>query len=146
MGAKQSLDFTFLMMYAKDRGTYYVQLEDDVITKNGFVSAMKSFALEKTAENKSWLVIDFCVLGFIGKMFKTVDLPLISQFLLMFYKDKPVDWLLLDLVRTKMCSPYMDPKQCSQDVWIRHHPSLFQHIGTHSSLAGKLQELKDNDF
>ena len=54
--AKQSLDFTFLMMYAKDRGTYYVQLEDDVITKNGFVSAMKSFALEKTAENKSWWV------------------------------------------------------------------------------------------
>ena len=101
--AKQSLDFTFLMTYAKDRGTYYVQLEDDVITKNGFVSTMKNFALEKTAENKAWwvqqskivfinifrLIIDFCALGFIGKMFKTVDLPLISQFILMFYKDKP---------------------------------------------------------
>ena len=52
--AKQSLDFAFLMTYAKDRGKYYVQLEDDVITKNGFVSTMKNFALEKTAENKPW--------------------------------------------------------------------------------------------
>ena len=40
------------------------------------------------------LIIDFCALGFIGKMFKTVDLPLISQFILMFYKDKPgAKWL-----------------------------------------------------
>ena len=52
--SKQALDFAFLMMYAKDRGTYYVQLEDDVITKKGFVSTMKRFALRKTAEKKSW--------------------------------------------------------------------------------------------
>ena len=31
--SKQSLDFSFLMMYAKSRGTFYVQLEDDVLTK-----------------------------------------------------------------------------------------------------------------
>ena len=31
--SKQALDFSFLMMYAKDRGTFYVQLEDDVLTK-----------------------------------------------------------------------------------------------------------------
>lgn len=29
--SKQALDFSFLMMYAKDRGTFYVQLEDDVL-------------------------------------------------------------------------------------------------------------------
>ena len=34
-------------------------------------------------------IIDFCALGFIGKMLKTVDLPLVGQFLLIFYKDKP---------------------------------------------------------
>ena len=54
--AKQSIDFTFLMMFAKDRGTYYVQRKDDVVTKNGFVSTMKNVALEKTVENKSWWV------------------------------------------------------------------------------------------
>ena len=57
-----------------------------------------------------------------------------------------VDWLLIDLVRTKMCPPHMDQRLCFQGVWVRHHPSLFQHIGTHSSLTGKLQELKDDDF
>ena len=31
--SKQALDFSFLMMYATDRGTFYVQLEDDVLTK-----------------------------------------------------------------------------------------------------------------
>ena len=39
-------------------------------------------------------IIDFCALGFIGKMFKTVDLPLIGQFLLIFYKDKPGEELV----------------------------------------------------
>ena len=52
--SKQLLDFTFLMMYAMRRGTYYVQLEDDVITKKGFVSTMNQFALKMTAENKPW--------------------------------------------------------------------------------------------
>ena len=54
--SKQLLDFTFLMMYAMRRGTYYVQLEDDVITKRGFVSTMNQFALKMTAENKPWWV------------------------------------------------------------------------------------------
>jgi alpha-1,3-mannosylglycoprotein beta-1,4-N-acetylglucosaminyltransferase A/B len=73
--SKQSLDFSFLMMYAKSRGTFYVQLEDDVLTKKGFVSIMKHFALEKIADKQAWFVIDFCQLGFIGKMFKSVELP-----------------------------------------------------------------------
>ena len=45
--------------------------------------------VHKHFQNIFRLIIDFCALGFIGKMFKTVDLPLISQFILMFYKDKP---------------------------------------------------------
>ena len=36
-------------------------------------------------------VIDFCQLGFIGKMFKAVELPWLVQFFLMFYNDKPGD-------------------------------------------------------
>ena len=57
-----------------------------------------------------------------------------------------VDWLLTDLVRTKMCPPHIDQQLCFKDAWILHHPSLFQHVGTHSSLRGKLQELKDPFF
>ena len=47
--------------YAKDRGKYYVQLEDDLITKDGFVSTMSNFAAEKTAEHKSWWVNLFSI-------------------------------------------------------------------------------------
>ena len=102
-----------LWRYAKSRGTFYVQLEDDVLTKKGFVSIMKHFALEKIADKQSWsvwsfykkeveddnplrlrFVIDFCQLGFIGKMFKAVELPWLVQFFLMFYNDKPGNWIL----------------------------------------------------
>merc|ERR1719308_676154 len=48
--SKQALDFSFLMMYAKDRGTFYVQLEDDVLTKKGYITTMKKFALRRIAE------------------------------------------------------------------------------------------------
>lgn len=31
-------------------------------------------------------------------------------------------------------------------IWIHFRPSLFQHIGTTSSLKGKVQKLKDKQF
>ena len=38
---KQNLDFAYLMMYCQPKGTYYVQLEDDVLSKPNFLSKMK---------------------------------------------------------------------------------------------------------
>ena len=43
-----------------------------------------------------------------GKMFKCVELPWLVQFFLMFYNDKPVDWLLDHIIHTKTCSLDMD--------------------------------------
>lgn len=40
-------------------------------------------------------------------------------------------------------------KHCKQEkakLWIHYKPSLFQHIGTTSSLKGKVQKLKDKQF
>lgn len=54
------------MMYAQPKGTFYVQLEDDIQTKKGYIATMKKFALQKTSEKKNWFVLDFCQLGFIG--------------------------------------------------------------------------------
>ena len=51
------------MMYAQWRGTFYVQLEDDILTKPYFVATMRDFALEKNAAHEPWFVIDFCQLG-----------------------------------------------------------------------------------
>lgn len=66
--SKQNLDFSFLMAYAQPKGTFYVQLEDDILAKRGFISIMKAYALDKTAAKIPWLVLDFCQLGFIGKL------------------------------------------------------------------------------
>lgn len=44
-----------------------------------------------------------------GKLFKCVELPLLIQFLIMFYNDKPVDWLVDDLLATKVCSSEINP-------------------------------------
>ncbi|XP_046644334.1 alpha-1,3-mannosyl-glycoprotein 4-beta-N-acetylglucosaminyltransferase B-like isoform X1 [Daphnia pulicaria] len=144
---KQNLDYAFLMMYAQSRGMYYVQLEDDILTTPGYITKMKKFALKKEAMNLDWFLLDFCQLGFIGKMFKSTDLPYIIQFAVMFHNDKPVDWLLDPIIETRYC-PH-DTKKCNQIKllkWIHFKPSLFQHVGTTSSLKGKVQKLKDKNF
>lgn len=64
--SKQNLDFAFLMAYAQPKATFYVQLEDDILAKRGFVTIMKNFALDKTVHREPWFVLDFCQLGFIG--------------------------------------------------------------------------------
>lgn len=147
--SKQNLDFAFLMAYAQPKGTFYVQLEDDILAKRGFITIMKNFALEKTAARINWVVLDFCQLGFIGKMFKSAELPWLITFFQMFYNDKPVDWLLEHLIDTKVCNWEKDARNCrieKSKLWIHSKPSLFQHIGTMSSLKGKVQKLKDKQF
>lgn len=82
-------------------------------------------------------------------MFKTADLPKIIIFFQMFYNDKPVDWLLESLIDTKVCSMEKNLQNCKPEkakYWCHYHPSLFQHIGTTSSLKGKIQKLKDKQF
>lgn len=64
--SKQNLDFAFLMSYAQSKGTFFVLLEDDVVAKKNFITAMKSFASENDIMNKNWFILDFCHLGFIG--------------------------------------------------------------------------------
>ncbi len=50
--SKQNLDYAFLMMYASnERGTFYVQLEDDILTKAGYLTTMREFALLQEAKD-----------------------------------------------------------------------------------------------
>ncbi|XP_059170781.1 alpha-1,3-mannosyl-glycoprotein 4-beta-N-acetylglucosaminyltransferase B-like [Physella acuta] len=156
---KQNLDYAFLMLYARPKAMYYVQMEDDVVAKPGYLNIMKTFALQQKEE---WIMLEFSALGFIGKMFKSSDIPTIVEFFLMFHADKPIDWLLDHYLWVKVCNPEQDvngsgppdlfwivPKHCQrmiQSVRRRFKPSLFQHIGVESSLKGKVQKLKDRDF
>jgi len=126
--SKQNLDFVFLMMYCQPKGLFYVQLEDDVVAKPRFQSIMKRTALQKITEGEEWFILDFCRLGFIGnfertnikknsndlhfylgKMMRCSDLPSLIQFIVMFYNDKPGDWLLDGMIETKACSLEKDP-------------------------------------
>ncbi|NXS73750.1 MGT4A acetylglucosaminyltransferase, partial [Pandion haliaetus] len=144
---KQNLDYCFLMMYAQRKGVYYIQLEDDIVVKQNYFSTIKNFALQLASED--WMILEFSQLGFIGKMFQSPDITLIVEFIFMFYKEKPIDWLLDHILWVKVCNPEKDAKHCDRqksNLRIRFRPSLFQHVGLHSSLAGKIQKLTDKDF
>jgi alpha-1,3-mannosylglycoprotein beta-1,4-N-acetylglucosaminyltransferase A/B len=45
---------------------------------------------------------------FSGKMFQAPDLALVVEFILMFYKEKPIDWLLDHILWVKVCNPEKD--------------------------------------
>ncbi|XP_061482884.1 alpha-1,3-mannosyl-glycoprotein 4-beta-N-acetylglucosaminyltransferase A isoform X6 [Rhineura floridana] len=144
---KQNLDYCFLMMYAQKKGVYYLQLEDDIVVKQNYFSTIKNFALQLSSED--WMILEFSQLGFIGKMFQSPDITLIVEFIFMFYKEKPIDWLLDHILWVKVCNPEKDAKHCDRqksNLRIRFRPSLFQHVGLHSSLTGKIQKLTDKDF
>ncbi|KAI7801702.1 hypothetical protein IRJ41_017591, partial [Triplophysa rosa] len=144
---KQNLDYSFLMLYAQNKGTFYVQLEDDIIAKQGYLEYIKTFTQQVLSQE--WLYLEFSQLGFIGKLFQSSDLPMIVEFILMFHKDKPIDWLLDHILWVKACNPEKNSAHCNTEkakLKRTHKPSLFQHVGLHSSLQGKMQNLKDKDF
>jgi len=145
--AKQNLDYAFLMMYAQSRSMFYVQMEDDLMATPSYASTIKAFAIQQ--QTNSWYMIEFSSLGFIGKLFRSSDLSTLVEFFLMFYKEKPNDWLLDHIFWVKACHPEKSTKHCNIEkakLRVKFKPSLFQHIGKESSLKGKKQTLIDKEF
>ncbi|KAL0614493.1 Alpha-1,3-mannosyl-glycoprotein 4-beta-N-acetylglucosaminyltransferase B [Plecturocebus cupreus] len=105
---KQNLDYCFLVMYVQPKGIYYLQLEDYIVAKPNYLSTMKNFTLQQPSED--WMILDSSQLGFIGKMFKSLNLSLIVEFILTLYRDKPIDWLLGHILWVKVCNPGTDEK------------------------------------
>lgn len=130
---RQCVDYGVLMAYAFERADYYLQLEDDVITTKGYVPAMMGFLKAQTAP---WVMLEFSLVGFIGKMFADEALPRLSSLFWMFYEDQPVDFLLRYFVALSGLG----------DARVVRQPTLFEHIGVESSLEGKEQKLKDEFF
>jgi hypothetical protein len=66
----------------------------------------------------------------------------------MYFKDKPVDWILSDVFNSRFCSP--ENKSCAKQINDIHRfirkPALFQHVGRHSSLKNKVQPLREKVF
>lgn len=133
--SKQNVDYSFLINYSAGLSRYYLQLEDDVSCANNFLSHIRRRTEEQEAKKTTWAVIEFSVLGYIGKLYKSVDAPLLARFLFLFYQEMPCDWLMSHF-----------RKLLTQKETIVFKPSLFQHMGTFSSFDGKRNSLKDNYF
>ncbi|XP_011529966.1 alpha-1,3-mannosyl-glycoprotein 4-beta-N-acetylglucosaminyltransferase-like protein MGAT4D isoform X10 [Homo sapiens] len=137
---KQVLDFCILLLYAQPKAKYYLQLEDDIIAKEMYFTKITDFVGNISSNN--WFFIEFSMLGFIGKLFRSEDLTHFVRFFLMFYKEKPIDWLLNDIFQVKVCDAGEDLRNCmkrKKQIRIQYKPSLFQHVGIHSSFPRKEQ-------
>ncbi|XP_033112862.1 alpha-1,3-mannosyl-glycoprotein 4-beta-N-acetylglucosaminyltransferase C-like [Anneissia japonica] len=130
---KQVLDYAFLYQYCYNLTDYYMQLEDDVRASPKFVQSIQEYIVLNMNEN--WSTLEFSELGFIGKVFRSTDLKRFMDFVLIFFQDQPIDYLL----------KYFNVLNGQKKTLLRV-PSLFQHVGTFSSLHEKEQPLKDRFF
>ncbi|XP_033181206.1 alpha-1,3-mannosyl-glycoprotein 4-beta-N-acetylglucosaminyltransferase C-like isoform X2 [Mastacembelus armatus] len=133
--SKQNLDYSFLIHYSAHLGQYYLQLEDDVSSAKNFFTTIKRHIEEQEAKKSTWAMLEFSSLGYIGKLYKSTNLPLLARFLFLFYQEMPCDWLMNHF-----------RELLTQKEQIILKPSLFQHMGTFSSFQGTYNKLKDWDF
>ena len=124
--AKQVADFAFMFKFSENVSKYYLQIEDDVVCAPNFVKIIEAFVDAKHKENTHWAVLEFSHIGFVGKLMKSEDLDKFAVFLMTFYEEQPVDWLL-DYFRLTM----------AQKNKIARKPGLFEHMGKKSSFTGK---------
>ncbi|VDM40687.1 unnamed protein product [Toxocara canis] len=143
---KQNLDYMFLMLYCRKLGEYYLQVEDDVLAKSDYMAKIESVITEKG--HGKWFTVDFASLGFIGKLFHAKDLVYLIHYIALLYRYRPVDWILDTVFIDRYCPPFEKPKNCSK-MWKNYRlvsVTLFQHVGVHSSLGGKVQKLREKNF
>ncbi|XP_057686118.1 alpha-1,3-mannosyl-glycoprotein 4-beta-N-acetylglucosaminyltransferase C-like [Corythoichthys intestinalis] len=133
--SKQNLDYAFLVHFSTRLGKYYLQLEDDVSAAKNFPTTIKNYVEMQEAKKKSWAMLEFSSLGYIGKLYNSAHLPLLARFLFLFYQEMPCDWLMSHF---RVLLTQKEP--------IHFKPSLFQHMGFFSSFQGTRNHLKDQDF
>uniref|UniRef100_A0AAY4CMG5 Alpha-1,3-mannosyl-glycoprotein 4-beta-N-acetylglucosaminyltransferase C n=1 Tax=Denticeps clupeoides TaxID=299321 RepID=A0AAY4CMG5_9TELE len=131
--SKQNVDYASLVHFSRNLSDYFIMLEDDVKCSKRFLTTIKKHIHSRGSS--PWVTLEYSKLGYIGKLYHSMDLPLLARFLFLFYQEMPCDFLLSHF-RTLLM----------QDKVIRYQPSLFQHMGTYSSFQGNLNHLKDSDF
>lgn len=126
------MDYAFLFRYAKDLGQYYLQIEDDVSTANGYLKKIKDFITKH--EERKWSILEFGARGFIGMMYRCTDLERLSIFVKLYYWVSPIDLLFRQ---------YNEFHLNGNPQWPRLNPPLFRHVGAFSSLDGQVRKLED---
>ncbi|XP_005140864.3 alpha-1,6-mannosyl-glycoprotein 4-beta-N-acetylglucosaminyltransferase-like isoform X2 [Melopsittacus undulatus] len=131
--SKQNVDYAFLLAFTANLSSYYLMIEDDVWCAKSFLTAIRKALASQ--EGSNWATLEFSKLGYIGKLYRSSDLPRLARFLLLFYQEMPCDWLL---VHFRLLLTQKDA--------IRFKPSLFQHMGLYSSFQGTVNRLEDDEF
>ncbi|KAG8518050.1 Alpha-1,3-mannosyl-glycoprotein 4-beta-N-acetylglucosaminyltransferase-like protein MGAT4E [Galemys pyrenaicus] len=90
--SKQNVDHAFLVSFAAKLSDYFLLLDDNVFCAPNFVSHIRWKV--NTLVSKPWALLEFSNMGFLGKLFHSRDLPRLAHFLLLFYKEKPLDQLI----------------------------------------------------
>ncbi|XP_063401352.1 alpha-1,3-mannosyl-glycoprotein 4-beta-N-acetylglucosaminyltransferase C-like [Mytilus trossulus] len=130
--SKQNVDYAFLWLYSSDLSKFYMQIEDDVFTISGYLDAIKKFIAE---QKNDWTCLEFSTMGFIGKVFHSNELEKLAKTVLMFYDKQPVDFLYIYFNHLNL-----------QGGRIIRRPTIFRHVGYHSSLPGKTMNAADKYF
>ncbi|XP_077934795.1 alpha-1,3-mannosyl-glycoprotein 4-beta-N-acetylglucosaminyltransferase-like protein MGAT4E [Halichoerus grypus] len=90
--SKQNIDHAFLMSFATGLSEYFLLLEDNVFSAPNFITHIHWKV--NTMRSNPWVLLEFSNMGILGKLFHSKDLPLLAHFLLLFYKEKPLDRLI----------------------------------------------------
>ncbi|XP_031239226.1 alpha-1,3-mannosyl-glycoprotein 4-beta-N-acetylglucosaminyltransferase-like protein MGAT4E [Mastomys coucha] len=133
--SKQNVDHAFLMSFATKLSTYFLLIEDNVFCAPNFVSHIRSKVNYR--KPSTWVLLEFSNMGILGKLLHSRDLPLLAHFLLLFHKERPLDWLIFHF-RTLLAQ--QSPILC--------RPFLFYHRLTHftfenKTLTGHEEDLPD---
>ena len=138
---KQVLDYSYLMLYARPLGKYYLQLEDDVTATSYYLPQIEKFLNE--IDTHVWVTLKFSSLGLLGNLFRSTEISPLARFLLTFYAHRTLEELFDEYVKNKYpgCSEAGGGCVSMHDLGstrILHRPSLFQHIGHFSSRPGTI--------
>lgn len=130
--SKQNVDYSFLMLYCAKKSEYYLQLEDDITTVPHYVQKMRDYMNNVEGD---WVMLEFSVLGFIGKLFHSIDITKFSSLLWTFYAEMPCDFLFKHFMDIRL-----------QTRRLIRFPTLFQHHGMSSSLQDMTRNVSDKYF
>ncbi|XP_059731184.1 alpha-1,3-mannosyl-glycoprotein 4-beta-N-acetylglucosaminyltransferase-like protein MGAT4E isoform X3 [Bos taurus] len=119
--SEQNVDHAFLMSSAWKLSEYFLLLEDNAFCAPNFISHVQWKV--DTLRSQPWAFLEFANLGVLGKLFRSSDLPTLAHFLLLFYREKPLDRLLAHF---RVLLAQKDPILCT--------PFLFYHRATYHPL------------
>ncbi|XP_002126741.2 alpha-1,3-mannosyl-glycoprotein 4-beta-N-acetylglucosaminyltransferase A-like [Ciona intestinalis] len=134
--SRQNLDMINLLSYviATDDPQYFLMMEDDVLANEGYMHDILMYVESKPT--RSWDYCSFSTVGGAGKIFHRESAREFLAMLKLFWYTKPLDWLLWDFVRVKVCG-YSDTSDiCDEKIEERarkYFAPLFKHTGVVSS-------------